>query len=330
MKTLIAIDIGRSSVKVRTPRGVSCFPFIFSRSRSAVSDTRGLMDKSELRWALVDGQEYLFGKTAQLLGNYVSENTEGQQFQEVSIKAMLYAVAEYFSLTGEAEGVADIAINLTFSNHSQKKSYQDKVIGTHTVLFKEPERSVTFSIDRCAILYQGYSGYFDVAMDTSGVVSQEYIKSSSMIVDIGRRTIDFLYITDLVVTDGKSDDFGTFKLYERVIEVLKRTHDIDKKPFEIDEYIADNKPIPQLGKPSIDVLKLAKAQAKGLGEELMFLTQSFLAKKTPERLILLGGGALLFEDILKKEFPTVIVPDNPQFCNVNGLYKFLCRVSKEE
>lgn len=328
-KIHVAIDTGRSSVKVVFLGGKFLFPFTFSRSKTVEAESNVLFNKDVSHYATIDGETYLFGKTARLTGDHVFENTEGEQFKEVATKATLYGIARALDSLKLSNVLVEPAINLTFNNFFMKKEYQTSLLGNHEVFLLQEDRKIQFKIERVAVLYQGYSGLLDIAMDKNYSVLPEYRESSGLVVDIGRRTVDFLSAEEMSVKNGHSVELGTHKVFERAIEILKKDHSVVKELYEVEGLSISRKKIRKLDGTVVDVEKIIDVAVDSFTQDLFFAMRSFFEKKTPDYLVMFGGGSFLFENAFKKMYPVVRIPQDTIFTNANGLFKFLKRLEIE-
>jgi hypothetical protein len=327
----IGIDVGRSAVKVAYSSVVYSFPSVFAYQRNNHSASQLVMKRTDSHEAIIDGQLHLFGQTARFFGDFVFEGSEGEAFREVSCKASLYCVARsLFNSRQFQNRDVQMAINLTYDSFFQKADYQKLLLGKHTVTLVEEKETITFQVSRVFVLYQGYSGLLDHAIHpTSFLVSKDFTDSTGLIVDVGRRTVDISYVEALTVLDGKSYDFGTYKILERVNQILRDKYSVMKEIYEIENFVQTDKKLKTLTGTEVDLKDLMESSATEYSRELLFILQSFFAKKTPDYILLMGGGAGVYEKALKAKYPTIQMLKNPAYSNACGLLKFLDRVSLE-
>jgi len=318
----VAVDVGRSSVKLVTASSRTSFPFLIATKKSSTADYYIPADRIQ-KQAEVDGKMYFFGEEATLLGESVIQHTEGPAFKEASIAATLFSIAYMMMFDDDYQSKVNLAINLTFDNHYQKSEYAEALKGEHTVRFLREDEEITFTVEHVFVLYQGFSGLVSVAMDENFKVRKDYLSSEGVVVDVGRQTIDFLYVENMVVKAGSSKDFGTFKIYEKVVDLLKRKHSVVKEPFEIEEHLTENRPITLLDGGKIQLAPIVKEAVQFYFDDVLAHFSTFLSKRTPDYLLLLGGGALVYGPFFKEKFKLVEVPADPQFSNAEGMYRFL-------
>ena len=70
-----------------------------------------------------------------------------------------------------------------------------------------------------------------------------------------------------------------------------------------------------------EIEDLVKAALTGVGNSILRFVKSKLRSSGKlEKILLVGGGALLFKDLMK-EYPHVHIPEHPQFANARGMLK---------
>lgn len=324
----VAVDVGRSRVKIAVGNELLSFPFLLASKKAATADyyvpSGGIQKISE-----VDGEYTLFGEEALLLGDTVIQHTEGDAFRESSVKTTIFSIAYAMYSMGTSYPKVNLAINLTFDNHFQKEEYAKLLKGKHVVTFPRDNERFEFEVEKVFVLYQGFSGLLSVATDANFKVAKEYLQNG-VIVDVGRQTVDFLYVERMVVKHGSSKDFGTFKVYEKMVDLLKRKHNLVKEAFEIEELLSTGKAITSIKDGSkVQVQPLVKEAVAFYFPDVISHFETFLSKKTPDYLLLLGGGAMLYGPSFREKYKLVEVPDDPQFSNAKGILKFLDKQTQE-
>jgi hypothetical protein len=318
----VAVDVGRSRVKIAVGNDRYSFPFLMASKKAPTADyyvpAEGIQKIAE-----VDGDYFLFGEEAMLLGDTVIQHTEGDAFRQSSITTTLFSIAYAMFAQEESATKVNLAINLTFDNHYQKEEYAEALKGRHKVFFSRYDEAFEFEVEKVFVLYQGFSGLLSVATDDQFKISKSYLQDG-VIVDVGRQTIDFLYVERLVVKNGSSKDFGTFKVYERMVDLLKKKYHVVKEPWEIEELLSSGKPITSIKDGTkMQIAPLVREAVSFYFDDVISHFETFLSKKTPDYLILLGGGAMLYGDLFKERYKLVETPEDPQFSNAVGMLKFV-------
>jgi hypothetical protein len=329
---LVSVDVGRSSVKVaylHENKAVQfSFPFLTAAHQSAIAANASILsDRNLYYWVDLDGEEILFGETAERLGDQTLDMTEGETFIENNIKATIFAVAECLYRVGVSSRDVVLAINLTFQNHHLKETFQKALTGSHKVFYRLKQTTVEFSISRVNVLYQGYSGAFSVIMGTDLQVRPEFKNADGVVMDFGRYTIDLTHINNMSPVEGKSFPFGTNILFEQVAQDLRSKYDIIKEVGEIERAFIAGKLIRTLKGLEVDLTPIVEEHAAKSFAHVHQIFSTFIGTKTPDWVVLLGGGALLYAPYLKDKYPIVELAGNTQFANAVGMLRFLLRIT---
>jgi hypothetical protein len=322
----LGVDIGRSSVKVMGNAGYFSFPFLIANKKSEFSDYI-FMKQEDLQWATYNKEEVIFGETARLAGEIVFQNTEGKFFHEIAMKLTVIAIAWYMKKFQADEEVM-LGFNLTFENMFMKKDYIDFLKKKHKVVFFDKTEFV-FSVEKVCPFYQGFSGLFDQAMTDSLKLKIDFYKTQGIVCDFGRLTLNCIYVDNMQVRSGSTQDYGIFKFYDHLIEQLKKRWSIVKNYYELEDIIRNQKVIPQMEGEDIDISSLLQEVSEMYFPDIDRLFMQFLSKYTPSYLFLLGGGAYFIGDLFKNKYKKAIVALEPEWSNSRGMLKFLNRINPE-
>jgi plasmid segregation protein ParM len=138
-----------------------------------------------------------------------------------------------------------------------------------------------------------------------------------IIVDIGGRTTDIAYIVDRKLGLSSTIAAGTLNIYKDIADKLNSLYSLDLDIAMVDR-----------------IMDRGYLEIDGVRTDLSFITdilkKSFtkinddLSMKFPartEKIILVGGGAKLFERAFKKRYANSYMADKPVFANSIGFRK---------
>jgi hypothetical protein len=324
----IAVDVGRSSVKVAHMAGTFQFPFLIATKRAATaSSVFGEANKHPL-WAVIDGEDRILGNDAVILGESTFEISEGSAFFDASCLTTIFSAAYILYQAGLAQvKEVNLAINLTFDNFFSKDKYSAKLKGDHKVVFRDGTE-IVFKVNAVLVMYQGFAGLFDLVADEQGRILPVYLKSEGVVGDIGHQTFDMLHVHSMVVKSGSSRDFGTRKVMAYACGLLRKDHGIMKDVAELEEHVRSGRPFNTPEGATVDPLPVVQAAVAYYASDIDMEFRSFLTKLTPDYLILLGGGALIYGKHFQSIYPKVVIPTEPNLSNVKGMFKLLSRAAK--
>ena len=341
----IAIDVGRSSVKVaytekgfdkavsfEIPSLVATSYGSFSKPDSALVNSYSDAEVSQIEvketqsgWNKDFSNFFMFGKQAKKQGASVSGLSEGNQFHKFGVAMILYVVSKV--ITGSDTSVS-LAINLTYSNSEAVSFYSSALKGKHKIGLgvvsngRIVSRDVSFSIDNLYCFQQGYAAVFNF-IDTKHFDLVQ--KGKGFIVDIGRYTVDFSKVDELTLVDGISLDYGTRHLIQE-LQGLFATGGIKLSLEEIELALTDhNKTFTNAKGKFIkpwEVLQKLESLDKYYNE-IKIGVNNFIGEESIDYIVLCGGGSNLILNRFVQDFKVQLLPLDYLRANVLGMLKML-------
>jgi hypothetical protein len=230
-----------------------------------------------------------------------------------------------------------VATDLTFNNYHRSHELREFVQGSHEIeLFDFKGKRWTskfFNVVKVGVVYQGWASMMDNLLDDKGSPTrllEEFYRKSGVVIDIGRRTVDIVKIRQLKPFDGDSHDLGTYHAYQKVGQALL-PYGLKPSLFEL-EYRLEYDPVIKIQQvtssgsaPSINLKKLLSEVLPDVYSQLKDIVVEHLYSEPVDFMYLTGGGAYLYQDYFRKDFPYIQVMENPVYSNVRGMYKFFSR-----
>lgn len=253
---------------------------------------------------------------------YVSND---EIYLEKSVNYTLVAVAKM--IKKENQDVM-VGIDLTENNISREDEVINKIKGKHEVVFyntvgKEIDRK-TFNIKRVGVWYQCWIGFMSKVINDQFNIDQEWAEKEIIGIDIGRGTAIAQYINVLSPVENFTFDCGAERFFKYLKEELKLKYKIKKDTHEIEKIIRSGKGFSKDGKP-IDISDIYIIAMKRYEDKLRNSIIENFGDYSPEKIIFMGGGSILFEDVLKQMYNNAEILEDPVFCNVKGLVKLVVR-----
>lgn len=321
---IVACDCGRSSFKFGTAGKFFAEKSLQREIDLSLFLTATPLSKNTPLIVRYKGKVHLVGEFCQ---NYKNSEVSFEDDSFIKESLLYYLIA--VGLMNPSHDPVVLGINLTYNTFRYKDFLRSNLVGYHSIEIYDwtSQKFVqkAFSISKVGVVYQGWSALVDVCLTKNKTLKDEYKNLSSqqgLILDIGRWTLDVIQATRLVPTDGATFHLGTFTVYNHVSLVLREQHSLTKPSYEIEQRHINAWPIQPLSGPEIDVVSLVRRGAKTQCSRIVSALKEWFFDATPDYIYLVGGGARLFEEHLKKTFPRVSSFDRPELLNVKGLWKF--------
>lgn len=174
---------------------------------------------------------------------------------------------------------------------------------------------------------QGLVAYIDYVVDEKGNFVKGVDRDAPVaVIDIGGRTTDCVTVFGggkLDHTASGTGQVGISNVYDIVENELKRRFNVSKIRLSTLEYVARERRIRLRGQEH-DVGSIVDAAVTEIGQQIIRECGRKIGDAAEMATVLLvGGGAPLMSEILRKSFPHLHVPQQPEFANARGMLKYL-------
>lgn len=176
---------------------------------------------------------------------------------------------------------------------------------------------------------EGVAAWMDYYLDMEGNPVREMSEYPVGIVDIGGRTTDCVWVTPPSAIDHSrsgTQDVGVLDIINAVSDALKINLGIGEAPrWMIEKAITHG----TFRKHGVDV------NVKSLVDEAVHTVTEKIMREVDRKLgdgsaldvvIFVGGGIALIPEIAKR-YPNAYIPENPEFSNARGMYKYMLYVN---
>jgi hypothetical protein len=348
----VAVDVGRSSVKVAYTDGKSGSVFFeipsvvatayssFASPDSSIVNSYLEQDMLQVEvketqggWTEDFASFFMFGKQAQKQGGLQVFFSEGAQFHKFGVAVVLYSVARavrQFGVVSRGLGVAEpchnvaVSIDLTYSNNETVSFYSSALKGKHKVSLGVPSKGkianqdFSFNVVDLYCFQQGYASVFNfIGKKEFDVVS----RGRGVVVDIGRFTVDLSRVEELTLVGGKSVPFGS----RVIVEALQSDIAKDGLKLELDEiegsFTDHAKAFTNISGKSVQPWKMLEdsGRLQNFYGDIKMAINNFVGEDRTDYLILCGGGAFLVHGFVKKDFKVPILELDYVRANVKGM-----------
>jgi hypothetical protein len=349
----VAVDIGRSSVKIAYTNGKAApvfleIPSVVATAYGSFADPNSLIVNSYLEpemfqvevketqggWNKDFASFFMLGRQAQKQGGLQISFSEGAQFHKFGVAVVLYAVARAVDQFGEFPRSLDpaasqyqnvaVAIDLTYSNNEMVSFYSSALKGKHRVALgvvvkgKIVNRDFGFNIVDLYCFQQGYASVFNfIGKKEFDVIS----KGRGVVIDIGRFTVDLSTVKELTLVNGSSVPFGTRVLVEALQAEIARDG-LQLGMDEIEEAFSDHdKVFANIAGKSVKPWKLLtdSGRLESYYSDIRMAINNFVGAERTDYLVLCGGGAYLVHDLLANDFKVPMLDLDYVRANVKGM-----------
>jgi plasmid segregation protein ParM len=318
-KTILSIDLGRTSTKASTSRNPNEVVFIPSNIKALTGDTaRGGGFEYQ-------GMGYAVGQLAADFGASLFKDGSDSPSKVDDALIKLFACIGYFKLQGDI----DVVLGLPFYSQSQFEQEKEHITrllcGTHDMLYRGEKVSV--NVNTVRIMPEGYGSLIWLeAQGGQGVPN--FADLSVAIVDVGHQTTDFLTVDRFRFARGvsKSETFAMGKFYE---EVASKIEGADSQSLYLLEAV--HKPAgerlyrPRGAVQPFNLDDIVPELRQKFARDLCDLVVKWLPERVTDVVVTGGGGEFFWEDLqplLKKAGLKAYLVQPSRKANALGQYVY--------
>jgi len=175
--------------------------------------------------------------------------------------------------------------------------------------------------------------YDDVLTETSAGVTLETERMAApvAVIDIGGRTTDFVVVADQAVLHRSSGSLhcGLLNVRQRVAERLCARFDLESLHDRAVDDAVRRGSIRLFGETH-DITESLNLALREVADQIYTETRRQLGKGAElERVLFVGGGAVVLSAHIGHWFPNQTMADMPAFANARGMLKYLQHVAQE-
>jgi plasmid segregation protein ParM len=262
--------------------------------------------------SLISTEENILGSkialTYEARTYYIGEGTFETELNKGNKENYLPLLFTGIALTSSPEEIHHkIVCGLPINQYQENKYVLEDLIlskQTRQIELNGVTRDIT--ITDCKVYPEALGAYY--SLDTS---------DDLIIADIGGRTTDIAYIASGKLEVAATVNVGTLNIYKDIAGKLNSTFSLDLDIQKVDRIV-------ERGYLKVDgeeinlhfVTDLLRTNFLKIKEDLDF---KFPART--EKIVLVGGGAKLFEKAFKKRYQDCYIADNPIYANAIGFQR---------
>ena len=151
------------------------------------------------------------------------------------------------------------------------------------------------------------------------------------IIDIGGRTTDYVVVAEQAVLHRASGSLrcGLLDVKQRIAERVRARFDLDALGERLVEDAMLKRSVRLYGKVH-DIGDLMDSALREVVEQIYVESRRQLGRGAElERVLFVGGGALVLADQIREWFPNGVIAGMPAFANARGMLKYLKYVAEE-
>ena len=315
-KIIRALDIGYGACKLI--RGIDrnglamtdSFPSIVARVDNPCHN--GLMSKKDTCCININEQYYEAGKDMDAAFDGGSERTLHENYigtdeYKVLLKTSLYYMDE--------KNIDLLVVGLPVDYMNNKSEELKKlIIGSHTVGDK------TFNVKDIHIVPQPIGGFMSL-VKSKNMPPELVRRQRNLLIDPGFFTVDYIAARGLKTINNISGStpYGMHALLHKVCEHISKDFNISYNNISSVDEGLQNGQFALFGK-KVDLKKYVKKSLSVFNPVIKELSNQIGDGREITNIILVGGGAIYLQPLIKKAFPNhqILLSDTPEKANVIG------------
>lgn len=239
-----------------------------------------------------------------------ASNIGKNKYKKISYKvSLLTGIAKSYSQTNiDCKVVIGLPVEL-YNNTEYKEKVKSEIMtwGKQNIIVNGKQKNINI---------------LDVeAFPESGIVfndREKFKNEKTLVIDLGGSTVDISLWDGLRLETSKTYKFGMVTLYEKIISAVNNKKGVNIKAYEAKNMINKDKYVINQTEQDITFINpVVELYVNGLTS---WINQSFDVEKV-NSIQLIGGGAIMLENLLKEEYETAELVENAGFANANTFKK---------
>ena len=210
---------------------------------------------------------------------------------------------------------------------------RDRFLGVHR--FTRGERSAqVVKVENVRVIPQAWGAPLCLLLDGRGnVVQKELADQKTAVIDIGGHTVGYLGLDGL--SDIPAQTRGTTRGAWNVVRIVRNFFAAEYPGLNdlTDHAVMDAivKGMVYDGNEPIDLGPVVKPIIDSIGQEIVNTAQQYwgAGASTVRRVVVIGGGAYLWQEHVKQAFPQTVTLPMPEMVNAQGFYRFAAYQAKQ-
>lgn len=178
------------------------------------------------------------------------------------------------------------------------------------------------------VIPEALAAWYDYVIVEQGgeaVLDTDRMSVPVAIVDIGGRTTDYVVVKDQGIIHGSSGSLqcGMLDVKQKVADGIQERFDLERISEQRVAHALETNSV-RLHGEDYDVARLVDSAKKEVVERLLVETRRQLGMGIElDRIVFVGGGAVVLLEHITNWFPHQIIAEHPSFANARGMLKYL-------
>jgi plasmid segregation protein ParM len=313
----IDVGFGYTKYSAAEDNGIvyKSFPSIAPRSSKIENSDLSMINERDTIIVTVDGTAYEVGPDSLLLETSDTTRTLNDQYiHTAQYKALTYGALAYMN----EESIDLLVVGLPVSNYeSHHEALKRHLIGVHKI-----NEKFSCNIKNVLVVYQPLGGLTHcMSLSKTTLANYDLEYSMNLIIDPGFLTVDFLLANGNKMIENKSGahNGGVSRILNAIADSISKKLGKKYENYNAIDRALKRRKLKIAGKDE-DLLEHIKNTKSVIESPITYMKNMIGDGSDIDNIILLGGGANIFEKTLKENFKDreIIVIEDPSFANVKG------------
>ena len=263
----------------------------------------------------------------------------GARLETASWVSMPEYLAMFYRALSDLTPARGVSVNLVtglpLADYARDKDkLRSLLLGTHTFTRQELGHQQTITVDSLRVVPQAWGAVLALLLDSRGAIVQpELMQEKVAALDIGGHTVNYLSVDGLsdIPAETRGTDRGAWNVVRAVRDYLDTAHPglSRMNDHAIMQAVAAGEVWDQGER--IDLDPITRPVLDDIGQEIVSTAAQYWGDgaSTFRRVLVIGGGAYLWGEHVKRAFRQAVIFDRPELVNALGFYRFAVYLARE-
>lgn len=321
---IVGIDGGFTSFKAVGPEDrcshIDSIVGSVNKARFTLRDT-----SSDIIIEVGDGPQRMVGGAAVRQSRFTSKNEDANWIETDEYLYLMASALSEMTMASRTNIQVITGLPLAFYQEKQRKTLYNRWMGTHRIK-REGRNAQVFEVDDCRIIPQAFGAVFAKAIDENGrLLNNIFTHGTVGIIDIGGKTTNILSVSNLeeIAAETDSVEIGGWDAIRELRSFIQAEYPEkgDMKDHTLIEIVKSDSMM--IYDQPVDLSAPIGAILKPMGSQVVGAAKSLWGSGANlQAIVVVGGGAILLQSLLKDSFPHLTTFENPVFANATGFYRY--------